>query len=1228
MRRLRRCAAVAVIVLIVGFWVSINVTPSVAAPVAAPACQTTGPDEASASAMAKRCGKRVEVLAKRSESSQTFANPDGSSTVTSSVVPARVHRSDGSWVAVDTTLRQRPDGSVAPVATVTDMVFSGGGLGPFATFRDKGSMLTVGLGMSLPKPTLVGSTAIYVDVFAGVDLRVTASAAGFRHVLVVKTAVAAANPALSDLRLAVGGDVVVGPAGEGRVRFADGKGRTVAVSDAAAMWDSTVNPGGFGEVKVSRAVLDGLKKSPPAELVSDDQRPGATARSATVGVRADADGHGVHLVPDAALLKDAVLPLFIDPMFGPGYSTWAYSRSVNSNYAVNGQAWIGVNPPCCGGDGSTFRSFFDFPTSGYKGKHVLSATFSIVLDHSYSCGPTVANLFRSTGAISVGSGGRMNWGDRPLGSGVPWIASASANANEAGGCGSIQPDFLMTFGGTETMRADVQAVANAQWDVYPIGLCTCDANGANEGAQDRWKRFTVDGNTTMSVTYNTVPSTPANLSPHQGQVACGGIVGTPSPVLTAQYADADGTDTLSAVFRWQELPSGSVNTVSGPSKPANNFGSVTLNLGAGSEGKSYQFQVQTNDGYDSSPWSPWCRFTVDTTAPPAPIVTPTASGTAPVYVACNPASINTCTVRGGPGVAGAFTFSEPTGTAGQDVVMYVYGWDSASTTVTVSAGAASPAILLTPPHYGLNKLMVSSVDGTGHSSPTTVFTMLVGDPNGAQAAAKAYWPLDSIDNHGFADQVSGSSLNANGVAWTNDARYIGAQAATFSWSTVGATQSVPSFDTSGSFSVAAWARLDTAPCGDGNGTVVSIDADPAAANNHVSAFYLDFHCSTQSWRFGVTDRNSTAPAVVEAATPNGGATTGQWTFLVGVFDENLNQAQLWVNGTLVQTATASSIWISNHGAGWKATGPVELGHDIWADAPHEYFRGQIADVRLWNRVVVADDIDGTDADPANGVPSQIGLMTPREVGSWEFPDGECFCASTPDGAAFSRPLTVSPNWTLDPNWSGDPATTPAWLTADSQNGSSGGVRLDGAAGYASTTDDRGTIGTADDVAHPVLRTDQSFTVSAWVRLDTIATYQAVLTQDNSVSSGFYLYYAPETGGRWKFKILASQASTDNTNASFADGPASNVTPTSWHHLVGVLDVPHRQIRLYVDGDLLVESPMDAAWQPWQANGSFAVGRASGPPFGLLLDGTVSDIHAWQGVLNAREVENLFALNHI
>jgi hypothetical protein len=596
---------------------------------------------------------------------------------------------------------------------------------------------------------------------------------------------------------------------------------------------------------------------------------------------------------------------------------------------------------------------------------------------------------------------------------------------------------------------------------------------------------------------------------------------------------------------------------------------------------------------------------VDTTAPPAPLVTPTAAGSAPVYTACDPSGIDGCAAAGGPGVAGAFTFSEPAGTAGQDVVQYVYGWDSPGVTVAVAAGAASPPLLLTPPRYGLNVLTAYSVDQAGRRSPTTTFHLLVAAPS----AALAHWPLDSINGHDLTDQVSGTPLSAPGVTWTQDGRYVGARAARFNGG-LGGTQVVPALDTSASFSVAAWVRLGPTTCA-GNQTAVSMDAGTNAADNHSSAFYLGYDCVLKRWRMRVTDRNVPQPSPWSAASADNSAVVGRWTFLVGTYDESENRISLWVDGTLAQSVTPSSGWTAAHGAGWAATGPVVIGRDRYNDANGGGFFGEVADVRIWNRVIVGNDIAGTDADPATGVPAQPGLTKPLQVGGWTFPDGECFCATTPDSSPFARPATLVPNWTLDPNWNGDPATTPAWLTADSHDGN-GGLRLDGVAGYASTTDDRGTPATADNVAHPVLITDQSVTVAAWVKLDQITNVDQHVVHQGAMNLFF-------RGWEHKWGVTVR---TPNGSGGFVNTEArSNVVAVTgtWVHLVGQFDAGTGQVRLYVNGVLQNVVATGAVGSVGAE--SLTIGSYNGT---ARYGGTIDDVRVWQGLLNAREIANLYA----
>ncbi len=146
--------------------------------------------EQSASERAALTGEPVEVPSERTEYTTTVANPDGTFTLTQSTQPQRARAEDGSWQDVDVTLEERSDGTVGPKAAVVDMAFSGGGDGSglLSLGRD-GQELRMGWPTSLPEPTLDGATATYANVpVDGVDLQMTATAEGYREVLVVRSA--------------------------------------------------------------------------------------------------------------------------------------------------------------------------------------------------------------------------------------------------------------------------------------------------------------------------------------------------------------------------------------------------------------------------------------------------------------------------------------------------------------------------------------------------------------------------------------------------------------------------------------------------------------------------------------------------------------------------------------------------------------------------------------------------------------------------------------------------------------------------------------------------------------------------------------------------------------------------------------------------------------------------------------------------------------------------------
>lgn len=333
------------------------------APAEAAVADPVAPTDETAQALARTSGERVEVLAKRGESREVFANPDGSFTAVEHLRPVRVRQGDG-WVAPDTTMVRRPDGSVGPRAAVIGLAVSGGGDAPLARMSYAGREMALTWPGRLPEPELQGDTAVYREVLPGVDLSVRADVDGFAHTLIVKDRQAAANPALARLTLGLtGGGMRVRSEEDGLLRAVDkGSGGAVFEAPGAIMWDSRR----------------------PEEAAHEDLARGPSTSSRVAEIDTVVSGQTLTLKPDAALLNDPEtrFPVYIDPVWKTvKASAWAYVSKAypsQSFYKFGGKPDAGLG--LCQGDSKCAprdvkRIFYRMPTSAYAGKHIISAEF-------------------------------------------------------------------------------------------------------------------------------------------------------------------------------------------------------------------------------------------------------------------------------------------------------------------------------------------------------------------------------------------------------------------------------------------------------------------------------------------------------------------------------------------------------------------------------------------------------------------------------------------------------------------------------------------------------------------------------------------------------------------------------------------------------------------------------------------------------------------------------------
>ena len=1083
-------------------------------------CGATHDSEQEASAAAVACGERFEVMNSRTPYDQVFAEPDGTMTLESAVEPQRVPVNDG-WSDIDTSLQDDGAGRATPVATLANISFSLDGAGPMVEWTTtNGHVFTLDWPGTLGQASLDGDTVTYPNVLPDVDLELRATATGFTHVLVVKTPEAATDPAIAEIVFETGGDaeVYATPTGGLRVIAED---ENIAIAEAPTMWDS----GGAGVFATSNATTRSA------------DGPGDGAHVADVAVEVG-DGQ-VILTPDADLLTsaDVVYPIHIDPEYGKPHSRWAYANNQNQNWGANpsaASARVGRDPS----NGWLYRSMFTFPMAELKGKTVLTAKFTIDLYHSWTChnNPTPVLLYRSKYPQSTG---RVSWSNAHLGAyiGSEYVASNKQDCPTA-------PEPTAVWSQT-AMKDNVQSAAE-KYATMTLTISARSDHGGYEDAQDRWKKFR-QSTARLVVSYNTPPSQPASLK--VGDIACSGdgviLIADAQPALSAQLPDPDNGQMLEGHFEFRPV-GGTTTSFTDTDVPTNARSSIALSTLTNGQ---YEWRIRAKDPYVYSEWSSWCRFDVEVTRPDAPTIQ------SPDFTECTELS---CPATGGPGEPGAFAFEA----ADEDVTSYRYGWSSPPTESVTTSSGEPQSVELTVPRYGENTLYVQAVDEAGNTSVTGAYSFVVG----RAAMPTVGWELEQRPYH--MDPLvnvfpgGGSDLVVDGtVSWEEDVRLIDAETAGFDGS--GALTADTTIDTAQSFSVSAWVRLD----GTGEDSHVG-----GFAGDSMSPLYFGFHVASGNWYLKAPTTDTVDGGTWSQLDSGRQAVRHQWTHLVAVVDRTENLARLYVDGV-----DTGSVEVP---PGWSTDGSFRIGQTIAAGSAGAGWDGQIAEVRLFDRVVVPDDIHiGTDDFER--------LMSVEKVGEWNFDED------------YGRTAVDQSRWHHDLDLFGGSTFS------GGRNPGGFGLSLDGIDGFAATSG-------------AVIRTDDSFSVSAWARLDSNSTDFTVVASEAVIRPSSYLKYKPTTD-RWRMTI--PDADVDSPGWYIAEDTASPELG-EWYHLVSIYDAASDELRLYVNGTLVAtaEGPVE----PWHVDGRLLIGAAGSTADDQwsYATGAIDDVAVYQGALTDDQVAEL------
>ncbi|MEU6934927.1 DNRLRE domain-containing protein [Streptomyces sp. NPDC046374] len=635
-----------------------------------PSYSTEAADLSSAQVAARLSGKRVEALSERTESTTTWANPDGTVTLDAAAGPVRFRdEATNQWQDIDVDLAKTVDGTIeakshplglelagkTPAAEAAAVEASGeaGEAGtkpvPLVTL-DAGDGKELGLSWRgvLPEPVLAGTTARYADVMTGTDLRVESTRTGFEQFLELKDRSAVDANGSVTLTLNAKG-ISAGANADRSVTFVDAEsGKQVGLLPAPVMWDAYVDP-----------------------------KSGEHTHRADVGLKVTQSGDQVDitLTPDSTFLTAAEtqFPVTVDPAvnIGPSFDTFV-QQGYTTDMSSSTELKLGNN-----GSSQVARSFLAFPMAKIAGKQILSAKLNLWEFHSWSC---TAKSWEVWDVAPVSTSTR--WTAQPT-----WFKKWASSTSTKGYSSSCADGWV---------SADMTSMGQ-YWAGAGVATATMGIRATDEADPYGWKKFN-SGNAAsntpyMSVTYNTVPGVPTLVSPVPNFYS-----NDTTPAMSAKAIDGDGQPLTLDIEIWDRNGTAWLQAAASPYKPSGTV--ITWSPPNPLPSGAYKWRSRSFDGTTHSAWAAFRNINIDTTAPAKSTVGSTDF----------PANTWSGTPDTNGTFSGSFTFTPPA----SDVAAVEYKLDSGAWTSAATTGAAVAKTLTFA--AGKHTVTVRTKDAAGNYS--------------------------------------------------------------------------------------------------------------------------------------------------------------------------------------------------------------------------------------------------------------------------------------------------------------------------------------------------------------------------------------------------------------------------------------------------------------------------------------------------------------------------------